>query len=330
MSVQAASGFPQQSGVLIPQVWSGKMLVEFYEVTCLASITNSDYEGEIKAQGDTVRIRSLPDISVTNYVKGQEVNYELPAEGISELLIDKAKLWAFRTDAVDEKQADIEFTSKRVTHAGAKTAEAVEEDFFASIIADADAFNQGNSAGFRNRNRKLGALGGANGANHVGLTNAPSGTGNKRNIIDFITDLTVVADEAKLPTENRWLCLPSWMAALIRTSDLKDASIAGAGTISPLRNGFTGDVDGWSIYKTNQLYSVVDTTATTTTPTVTYIPFGHMSGITWAAQFTDTHSGVSERWVGRYFRGLTVYGHETIKPEAFGTAIVRPALSTDS
>lgn len=329
MSVNAAAGFPQQSGILIPEIWSGKMLVEFYEVSPLPQITNSDWEGEVKKMGDTVKIRSLPDITVQNYTKGQELNYELPEEGLTELVVDKAKFWAFRTDIVDEHQSDIEFSTKRVTHAGEKTSEAVAEDFFQDIIADADADNSGNTAGVRSNSIKLGALGGANGANHVGLTSGASGTANKRNILDFITDLTVVADEAKLPKDGRWLVLPSWACKMIRMSDLKDASISGDAT-SPLRNGITGNVDGWDIYKTNQLYSVVDSTSTSTTPTVTYVPFGHKSAITWAAQFTDTYSGVSERFIGRYYRGLTVYGHDTVKSDALGMAIVRPATSNDS
>lgn len=329
MSVQAAAGFPQQSGVLIPEVWSGKMLVEFYEVACLPSVTNSDYEGEIKQAGDTVKIRSLPAISVTNYVKGQKVNYELPEEAVTELLIDKAKLWAFRTDAIDERQADIEFATKRVTHAGATTSEEVEEDFFGDIISDADSLNSGNSAGVRSGSIKCGALGGANGANHVGLTKGDSGTANKQNVVDYITNCTVAADEAKWPKEGRWMGLPSWACRLIRISDMKDSSITGDDK-SPLRNGITGNVDGWDLYKTNQLYSVVDSTSTTTTPRVWYSPFGHMSAITFAAQFVDTHSGISEEYIGRYFRGLTVYGFETIKPTALGMGIIRPASATDS
>ena len=45
MAVTAAAGFPQQSGVLVPEIWSGKMLVEFYETTVLSQICNTDYEG---------------------------------------------------------------------------------------------------------------------------------------------------------------------------------------------------------------------------------------------------------------------------------------------
>lgn len=329
MSVQAASGYPQHSGILIPEVWSGKMLVEFYEVGNMPSITNNDYEGEIKNAGDTVHIRSLPEIIVRDYTKGQPITYDDPQEGLVSLLIDKAKIWNFKTDIVDEKQSDLNFAEKRTTHAAKITATEMETDFNEDIIGEADSHNTGNSAGVRSGNIKMGALGGANGANHVGLTSGASGTGNKRNILDWITDMTVIADEAKWPTEGRWIELPSWACKMIRMSDLKDASLTGDAK-SPLRNGLHGEVDGWMIYKSNLVYGATDTTSTSTTPKAYHIPFGHTSGITFASQFTDTHSGVGESFVGRYYRGLNVYGYEVIKPTAFGISVARPALSTDT
>ena len=45
MSLPTAAGYPQYSGILSPTVWSGKLVVEFYEATCLSKVTNTDYEG---------------------------------------------------------------------------------------------------------------------------------------------------------------------------------------------------------------------------------------------------------------------------------------------
>ena len=38
----------------IPEIWSGKLIEKFYASTVLAAISNTDYEGEIKNQGDKV------------------------------------------------------------------------------------------------------------------------------------------------------------------------------------------------------------------------------------------------------------------------------------
>ena len=45
MPVGAAAGTPQYSGVFIPEVWSGTMLVKFYAACVLADISNTDYAG---------------------------------------------------------------------------------------------------------------------------------------------------------------------------------------------------------------------------------------------------------------------------------------------
>ena len=63
------------SGAFIPTLWSGKLLAKFYQNTMLSEVTNTDYEGELKNQGDTVRIRLAPSISISDYTAGQSLSY---------------------------------------------------------------------------------------------------------------------------------------------------------------------------------------------------------------------------------------------------------------
>src|SRR5215471_7396117 len=51
---------PPYSGTFIPEIWSGKLIEKFYASTVLAAISNTDYEGEIRNQGDKVHIRPKP------------------------------------------------------------------------------------------------------------------------------------------------------------------------------------------------------------------------------------------------------------------------------
>jgi len=44
---------------------------------------------EIRNQGDTVKIRQRPDITINSYSADQELDYERPSENIVTLLIDK-------------------------------------------------------------------------------------------------------------------------------------------------------------------------------------------------------------------------------------------------
>ena len=42
MAVPAAAGYPQHSGVTIPEIWSGKILTKFYASTVMAQLCNTD------------------------------------------------------------------------------------------------------------------------------------------------------------------------------------------------------------------------------------------------------------------------------------------------
>lgn len=45
MSYPVAAGRPNYSGNFIPEIWSGKLVENFYDATVLAAISNTDYEG---------------------------------------------------------------------------------------------------------------------------------------------------------------------------------------------------------------------------------------------------------------------------------------------
>lgn len=42
MAIGAAAGTVQYSGNFIPEKWSTKILIKFYEACCLAAISNTD------------------------------------------------------------------------------------------------------------------------------------------------------------------------------------------------------------------------------------------------------------------------------------------------
>ncbi len=95
----------------IPDIWSGKLAVKFYANTCLSQITNNDWEGEIKDQGDKVIIRTVPNITISNYTKGQSLSTQVPTSTPIELRIDKGKYFQVVVDDVDATQADTKLMS---------------------------------------------------------------------------------------------------------------------------------------------------------------------------------------------------------------------------
>ena len=291
----------------IPAIYSGKMLVKFYARTVIAAITNADWEGEIKAQGDTVYIRAIPTITSRAHTKGQTLVHEQPTATPVTFLVDKGQYWAFSTDDVDDAQTDIKAYTDRWTEAAAKD-QAVEIDtlFLADVYSDAHASNQGNSAGAISGDIELGLDGGTS----IALTAA--------DVIEKIMDCGQVLDEQNVPPENRWMVIPAWMGNMIKTSDLKNAYMTGD-TVSPTRNGQLGIVDTFMLFKSNLLATTADGSANTTT----CIIFGTNDAITFATQLIKNENMPNPFSFGTLFRGLQVYGYKVVKPEALGWLYAR-------
>jgi hypothetical protein len=107
MAFPVAPGRPNYSGNFIPEIWSGKLIENFYDATVLAAISNTDYEGEIRNMGDTVNIRTQPNITIRDYVKGQNLVVENPDKPKIQLVIDKGEYFACVEDDVDKVQSDV-------------------------------------------------------------------------------------------------------------------------------------------------------------------------------------------------------------------------------
>ena len=300
MAYPAAAGHPQHSGIMIPEIWSGKILTKFYDQSVFPMISNSDYEGEIRNQGDTVHIRNTPSVTIRDHVKGQKLNYETPQPEIIDLLIDHGKSWSFISDDVDKNQADYNYVEDWTRDAAEQLKITIDTDILANVYSDAHASNKGATAGVRSNSINLGATGAP-----VQLT--------KANILDYIIDMGTVFDEQNVPESNRSIVMPPWACAMIKQSDLKDASLAGDGT-SILRNGRVGMIDRFEIYMSNLLSTTVDGANT-----VTNMMFCQKTGLTFASQLLENEGPMrSPDFFGDLYRGLQVYGYKVVKPEAFG------------
>lgn len=304
MAFDTAQGHPQYSGNYIPTIFSGKLLVKFYEALVTAAISNTEYEGEIENQGDKVVIRTTPDITIRDYVKGQTLQYESPDSPPVELLIDKGKYFGFTVDDVDKVQSDINLMDDWSNDASMQMKIEVDRGILGDIWGDAAAANRGTSAGAISGSFNLGAT-----SSPVQLT--------RTNILDYIVDLGTVLDEQNIPDEDRWLVLPAWAVGLLKKSDLKDASLTGDAT-SVLRNGRVGMIDRFELYKSNLVNSVTDGSFTAYN-----ILAGHKSALTFAAQFTNTETLRAESTFGDLVRGLLVYGYEVVKPDALAVLYAR-------
>jgi hypothetical protein len=306
MSYPNAPGRPNYSGNFIPEIWSGKLIENFYDATVLAAISNTDYEGEIRQFGDTVNIRTSPEITLREYVKGQTLTVENPDKPKLQLLIDKGEYFACVEDDVDKVQADINMMDLWSKDASEKMKIKIDQRVLTDILPDISALNKGANAGRISGDFNLGTTG-----SPVAVTK--DGASSTVSVTDLIVNMGTVLDEANCPESDRFLVIPAKMAGLIKKSELKDASLAGDSQ-SILRNGRLGMIDRFTIYMSHNLqvqaggkYSIIA---------------GHKMGFTFASQMTNMETLRSTTTFGDIIRGLQVYGYKVVKPEALATSIV--------
>ena len=300
MAFATSSGHPAYTGNFIPEIWSGKLIENFYDATVLAAISNTDYEGEIRNMGDTVNIRTTPEITIQTYVKGQTLSVENPDKAKLQLIIDKGEYFACVEDDVDQVQTDMNLMDMWSKDASERMKIKIDQRVLTDLLPDVSSSNKGQTAGAISGNIDLGVAG-----TPEALTTS--------NVIGKIVDMGTVLDEANCPEGDRFLVIPAKMAGLIKQSDLKDASITGDGS-SPLRNGRLGMIDRFTVYVSHNLkktaggeFSVIG---------------GHKMGFTFASQMTNMETIRSETTFGNIIRGLQVYGYKVVKPEALATMIV--------
>jgi hypothetical protein len=306
MSYPVSSGRPNYSGNFIPEIWSGKLIQNFYDTTVLAAIANTDYEGEIRNQGDTVNIRTQPNITIRDYTKGQNLVVENPDKPKLQLVIDKGEYFACVEDDIDRVQSDVKLMDMWSKDASEQMKIKIDQRVLVDMVPDIAATNKGLTAGEQSAAFNLGTTASP-------LTVTKDGSGGTVSVMDLIVDMGTVLDEANCPEQNRFLVIPARMAGLIKKSELKDASLTGDSQ-SVIRNGRLGMIDRFTIYVSHNLL---------TSSGKTNVIAGTKMGLTFASQMTEMETIRSETTFGDIVRGLQVYGYKVVKPEALTTAVVQ-------
>lgn len=304
MAFPVTSGGPAYTGTFIPEIWSGKLVEHFYDATVLGAISNTAYEGEIKKFGDTVNIRTTPTLTIRDYNKGDSLTLENPESPKIQLIIDKGEYFAAVEDDVDQIQTDVNMMDMWSKDASERMKIKIDSRVLTDMLTGIHADNKGETAGAISGNINLGITGASKA---IGLT--------KTNVIDHIINMGLVLDEANAPESDRFLIIPAAMAALIKKSDLKDASITGDDT-SPMRNGRLGMIDRFTLYTSHNLKK--DAAG----DKGTHLVAGHKMGLTFASQMTNMETLRSTTTFGDIIRGLQVYGYKVTKPEALVTSVI--------
>lgn len=303
------------SNGFIPEIWSGKLVEKFYASTVLSAISNTDYEGEIRNQGDRVRIRTKPTITIRDYRADGALTLERPEGSSITLYIGNGKYFNTILDDVMDIQSDLDALSMWSDDAAQQLKIQVDTDVLDGIRNQAAARNRGTTAGQITQTVNLGAT-------TTPLAVVPrSPSAGQVEILDVILRLGQVLDEQNIPEEGRWVVLPVWAVAQLKFSDLRQAYITGD-AVSPMRNGRVGMIDRFTIYSSNLLPAGV---AGGLAAGEFAIYAGHAHGLTFASQVSKVETLRSELTFGTILRGLQVYGYQVVDNRAIAQAIVTRA-----
>jgi hypothetical protein len=296
-----------QATGFIPEIWSAKLVEKFYASTVLSAISNTDYEGEIQNQGDRVKIRTKPTITIRDYAADGLLGLDRPSGGSIELYIGIGKYFSLILDDVMEVQSDLNILSMWSDDAAQQLKIVVDRDVLGGIVGGAHLKNKGATAGVISGNLNLGVKG-----TPLAVQVAP--TTGQVGILDVLLRLGQALDEQNIPEQGRWVVMSAAAGRFIKQSELRQAYLSGD-PVSMLRNGRLGQVDRFTIYISNLLPSSA-TDATNFAAGEQIVFAGHSHSLTFASQISKVETLRSEMTFGQILRGLQVYGYQIVDNSA--------------
>tara|TARA_R110000782_G_scaffold4104_4_gene14591 strand:- start:3593 stop:4666 length:1074 start_codon:yes stop_codon:yes gene_type:complete len=352
MAFQKAAGHGNlPNGNFSSVIYSKKVQLAFRKKAICNDITNSDYFGEISAQGDTVKIIKEPEISVSAYARGTQIAaQDLDDEDFS-LTIDKANYFAFKIDDIEEAHSHVNFMDLATNRAAYRLADQLDQEVLGylsgykqtTLHAAADAVNDvtngtvavtgaGTDELLTSMKLNKGAFGniGTNGAaDHAipvaarlpGATALPTTTASPVMVINRMGRLL---DQQNVDKEGRWLIIDPVMMEVLMDEDSRFLN-ADYGDSGALRNGLVMPKwNGFRVYVSNNLPSVGTGPATTgaANQNANYgvIVGGHDSSTASAEQINKTETYRDPDSFADIVRGMHLYGRKILRPEALVTA----------
>src|SRR6185312_3266616 len=172
------------------------MLLNLHKAHVYANplVINRDYEGDISAFGDTVKINAIGAVTVRDYTRNTDiVSPDNLDSAQTVLIIDQAKYFNFQVDDLDKAQA------KPKVMAGAMFEAAY------AVADTSDTFIAG-----------LAAAGTAT-ANILGSSGSPKtdlATDGKP--YNYLVSLNTFLTQSNVPLNGRWVIVPPWFYAYIQ------------------------------------------------------------------------------------------------------------------
>lgn len=303
----------------IPEVWSARLLVNLYNTLVYGNpaLINTDYEGEIRSQGDTVRIGSIGTVTVGDYSKNTDITApQTLSDAQSTLTITQQKYFNFQIDDVDKAQQNPKVMGDAMREAAYALANTADK-FIAGQYTDIPTANYVLSADA--------AGGSADGAGNDVLIVTGGTVATKEAIgYEFLVDGATVLDNNNVPEEGRWVVVPPWYEGVL----LKDPRFVSFGTPQAMANLSSGGIDGSTMRPTGQIgrvagFDVYKSNNVPSTSGTYQVLFGHNMAWTFAQQVQEVEAYRPEKRFADAVKGLQLYGAKVVRPQAMALGKVR-------
>ena len=301
-AVPAASNYPQYSGNLISPIVSSELIGRFHEATIFKAISNTNYIGQLTKGGDQITFYREPVVTVHDHIKDGKIKHDVIETESFTLVVDKAKRFSVKIDRVDEFQMQNlnSFRDAFLRNAANSLAEQVDRDILSTVYTKVDAANSGTNAGVESGAYNMGTLG-----NPVTITAA--------NFDEVLFEVGAVLSEWSVPTQNRFVVMPTVGVTVGLNSDFRRADITGMNRSEPLMNGqLPATPAGLNLFQSNHVQRVWD-------PGVNawcyHVLAGIPSATVFASQIQETRIMEDVDTWDRYYQGLAVYGFDVVQPE---------------
>ena len=352
MAFQSAAGHNNlPNGNFSSVIYSKKVQLAFRKSTIAGDVTNSDYFGEISAQGDSVKIIKEPEITVSPYARGTQVNaQDLDDEDFS-LVIDKANYFAFKVDDIEEKHSHVNFMDLATNRAAYRLADQYDQEVLgylsgykqSALHANADAVNDqvnGTKAvttagsdelltSMKLNKGKFGNITTSSAGDHSipvaarlpGATALPTAYVSP---VMLINRMGRLLDQQNVDKAGRWIVIDPVLMEVLQDEDSRFLN-ADYGDSGALRNGLViNNWNGFRVYVSNNLPQVGGGSATTgvANQNTDYgvIVGGHDSAVATAEQINKTETYRDPDSFADIVRGMHLYGRKILRPEALVTA----------
>ena len=276
----------------IPEIWSSRLLKHLDMNLVFKSLVNTDYEGEIKNYGDTVRVNQIGNIKVENWAKTHNVVPQDLDSTQAILTIDQARYYAFQVYDADAAQANLNLMDAAMERAAFSLAKDIDT-YIAQKYID---------AGIEMGDYEVKAVSGTS-----------SGTSTTITAYDLITEVAAKLDEHNVPDAGRWLVVPPWFHAMLLRSIEYKLAVEDYKT-----SGVIPQVAGLKILKSNNIQ-----TTRTGENMYYYLMGGTNMAISFAMQVQTTEAIRSSTNFADVVRGLVLYGAKVFYPESLVSVRVK-------